>query len=174
MALNLARIIGTITGKLAFERTDANFMLVQTDVNKSTIDIGDKATLATDVKTNLVVAVNEHETQINTLDANKANKAQEAWITPTLLNGWVQVPGKLPVGYMKDEFGFVHLRGQVKGASSGVIFILPLGYGTAGQADFVTIADGTIAQLGIADGNLYPNRLANSYYSLENIVFKTY
>jgi|SRR5665647_2593673 len=33
MALNLARIIGTITGKLAFERTDANFQLVQTDVN---------------------------------------------------------------------------------------------------------------------------------------------
>jgi len=33
MALSLARIIGTITGKLAFERTDANFQLVQTDVN---------------------------------------------------------------------------------------------------------------------------------------------
>jgi len=60
----------------------------------------------------------------------KANKAQEAWITPTLLNGWSSaVSGFHDVGYMKDEMGFVHLRGRITNGTINVdIFLLPVGY----------------------------------------------
>ena len=57
---------------------------------------------------------------------SKANIAQEAWITPTLINGWVST---IPVRYFKDTIGFIHLSGAVNGGSSGTtIFTLPSGY----------------------------------------------
>ena len=55
---------------------------------------------------------------IETLYQEKANKVQEAWITPTLLNGWTEVSG-YPVQYMKDEFGFVHLKGRIASGAIG-------------------------------------------------------
>lgn len=65
---------------------------------------------------------------IETLYQEKANKVQEAWITPTLLNGWTEVSG-YPIRYMKDEMGFVHLKGRFTGATINVTcFILPVGY----------------------------------------------
>ena len=56
----------------------------------------------------------------------KANKAQEAWITPTLLNGWTNVLGQ-EVKYRKNQFGTVEIKGRVTGGI-GVIFDLPSGY----------------------------------------------
>lgn len=58
----------------------------------------------------------------------KANKVQEAWITPTLLNGWVAVNGTPQ--FMKDSLGFVHFRGGLNGANSAGLtaFTMPTGY----------------------------------------------
>ena len=65
---------------------------------------------------------------IETLYQEKANKVQEDWITPSLLNGWTSISGST-VAYFKDTLGFVHLKGK---AATGTInqdmFILPLGY----------------------------------------------
>ncbi len=68
-------------------------------------------------------------------DASKlelyAKKAQEAWITPTLINGWYAIRTGEPPQYMKDEFGFVHVRGTVsKGEYStiNIPFVFPIGY----------------------------------------------
>ena len=60
----------------------------------------------------------------------KANKKQEDWTAPTLINGWTDFGGVYEtIGYMKDEFGFVHIRGMVKGGSVGeILFTLPEGY----------------------------------------------
>lgn len=77
----------------------------------------------------------------NTSDANKpvstagqtalnlkANKAQEAWITPTLLNGWTSDSGN-PIQYRKDEFGRVWVRGRCFGATAGsIVFTFAAGY----------------------------------------------
>jgi len=126
MALSLARIIGTITGKVAFERTDANFQLIQTDVNTNATDIGDKATLITIDKTNLVAAVNEVKEQTNDLDANKADKVQEAWITGTLQNGWI---GTLQ--YAKNDLGIATVKGQLTAGTvtaDTAVANLPTGY----------------------------------------------
>ena len=70
----------------------------------------------------------DHENRSAELDA-KANKKQEDWITPTLLNGWEQQSAYAEVGYYKDDFGVVHLRGTVRrGEARANVFILPPGY----------------------------------------------
>lgn len=65
-----------------------------------------------------------------TVVANKANKVQTAWISPTLNSPWVNYAnGYQTAQYMKDEFGVVHLRGIIKGGvSGGIAFVLPVGY----------------------------------------------
>jgi hypothetical protein len=63
---------------------------------------------------------------------SKASKVQEAWIEPTLLNGYVNnAGGYANAAYFKDEFGFVHLRGRVKDGTTTngtILFNLPVGY----------------------------------------------
>ena len=60
----------------------------------------------------------------------KANIAQEAWITPTLLNGWTEIniyQGK--IRYRKNNFGSVEIEGIARyGANSSIIFKLPSTY----------------------------------------------
>ena len=57
----------------------------------------------------------------------KANKAQEEWITPTLLNGFTNTV--VPLRYKKDSLGFVHIQGQVENITTDkTIFVLPVGY----------------------------------------------
>lgn len=108
----------------------------------------------------------------------KANKAQEAWIAPTLLNGWVNAGG-FGTAYFKDEFGFVHLKGLVSSGSLGVtVFTLPEGYrpaistpissvyrsgGTYGSYSVNINTDGTIFLFGTA---------GTTWNALNNISFK--
>lgn len=69
----------------------------------------------------------DHANRSAELDG-KANKQQEDWITPTLLNGWTVVSGS-SAEYMKDDMGFVHIRGEFQGIQSlTTIFSLPTGY----------------------------------------------
>ncbi len=57
----------------------------------------------------------------------KANRKQEEWITPTLLNGAITPPDN-PLGYMKDEMGFVHFKGRVKATPGVVSLTVASGY----------------------------------------------
>ena len=59
--------------------------------------------------------------------AGKADKKQEDWITPTLRNG-ATTDTYAPVGYMKDEMGFVHFKGRLKAAAGAPSFVVPEGY----------------------------------------------
>lgn len=80
---------------------------------------------------------------IETLYQEKANKVQEAWITPTFLNGWAATNSAYSVGYMKDEMGFVHFRGAVMGTTNDTFaFTLPVGYRPKQQYEGVIIAGG--------------------------------
>src|SRR5699024_8509774 len=58
----------------------------------------------------------------------KADKKQEDWITPTLTNGAI-TSSDFPVRYMKDEMGFVHFSGRVKGKAGVVSLTVPPPYG---------------------------------------------
>lgn len=101
---------------------------------------------------------------IETLYQEKANKVQEAWITPTLVNGWVE---DQPVRYIKDSFGFVHLKGALKtGLSGTAAFNLPIGYrppqttriptNTSGVFGYVSIlSTGEVFIFGTTSGGCY-------------------
>lgn len=105
-----------------------------------------------------------------------AMKEQEAWITPTLLNGWASEASH-PVKYMKDEMGFVHVKGIVNGTTSNTIVFnfmpgcRPTGYPnflkTNGAGELIVesldfAGNVTIASLG----------LSVSWCSLDGITFK--
>lgn len=110
----------------------------------------------------------------------KANKTQEEWITPTLLNGWYAIRPEEPPQYMKDEFGFVHFRGAIsKGASatSNVAFRLPHGYRPNNNTTFsiseVRLSSATIALTITVGGNVdFAGAPLNSWYGISSITFK--
>ena len=70
---------------------------------------------------------------IKTEIEKKANRKQEDWITPTLLNGWTE--GGAGVKYMKDEFGVVRLDMSIV-PGSGDMFVFPVGYRPNKTMDF--------------------------------------
>ena len=60
----------------------------------------------------------------------KANKVQEAWNTPTLLNGWTTSSIYGSIRYNMDDMGYVHIEGSLIGtnAISPIAFVLPNKY----------------------------------------------
>lgn len=93
------------------------------------------------------IAATNVQTALNELDTEKANKVQEGWNTPTLLNGWAAVNGTPQ--YMKDSMGFVHFRGGVNGAASTTTapFTLPPGYRPNSSMVFSDIKASNFAQI---------------------------
>lgn len=73
----------------------------------------------------------------------KANKSQEAWITPTLLNGVTNyASGLAPVRYHKNEFNTVCLDGISTSVPTGTtIFTLPVGYRPSKRLFISTVTD---------------------------------
>jgi len=129
-------------------------------------------------------ALNKIETELATLDGNvatntasiatKANIAQEAWIAPTLLNGWVNYSPTQMVGYMKDAMGFVHLKGLMKsGTMSSAAFNLPVGYRPTQDSQQIVISIGALGQIYInVAGNVTATVGSNLWISLDGITFK--
>ena len=101
-----------------------------------------------------------------------AKKEQEDWITPTLMNGWTTPTGTYQaLSFMKDDFGFVHLRGHALDGADSQIFVLPTGYrpnrvtlfpiytafGPLPIMDRVTISsNGQVSVAGYGDGRQRP------------------
>lgn len=83
-------------------------------------------------------------TRISVLENIKTQKVQGQWITPTLLNGWVNANygSDESAKYMKDSLGFVHIVGLVKSGLVGqAIFKLPVGYRPKGTLTFAAISN---------------------------------
>jgi hypothetical protein len=72
---------------------------------------------------NLTTTSKEVVGAINELNTNKANKQQEEWITPTLLNG---ATGDLQ--YRMNIFGRVEFRGELIAPLQNNAFVLPIKY----------------------------------------------
>ena len=108
----------------------------------------------------------------------KANKAQEAWIAPTLLNGWVNFGSTYETAaFFKDEFGFVHIRGLIKDgttAQTTTLFQLPVGYRPESNLVFSSVSSVTSRTSGeISTTGLVSIASGGSvYFSLNNITFK--
>lgn len=94
-------------------------------INQIGADNGDMATLTTTSKIT-AGAVNE-------LVSGKAAKktGAETWTAPTLLNAWVNYGGGYAtIGYYKDEFNMVRIRGFIKSGTTTpgtTILTLPVG-----------------------------------------------
>lgn len=105
----------------------------------------------------------------------KVDKAQGAWITPTLLNGATAIDAaNYPIGYFKDSLGFVHLRGAVNAVPQfTTIFTLPVGYRPQPNARFVISADnnsfGNV--LVSSNGSIRIDKLAGASNYLTGISF---
>ena len=125
----------------------------------------------------------------NTSDANKpvstatqtalnlkANKVQGAWITPTLINGWVSFGGAEDgPAYYKDNFGNVKLRGVVKSGTLSVsMFNLPIGYRPAKNKYFAVISNNVPGFVLIdPSGGVIPLAgTSNIFVALDSISFK--
>lgn len=82
--------------------------------------------------------------RVGVLEMQKAGKYQPQWIKATLLNGWVNFGGDdYELEYMKDELGFVHIRGVIKSGMTvtfTTIGYLPRGYRPARYFPFTVIS----------------------------------
>ena len=125
----------------------------------------------------------------NTSDANKpistagqtalnlkANKAQEAWITPTLLSGWINFDSATypSCAYMKDEMGFVRLKGMVKGGTIGSnVFALPPGYRPLKTTYFTADSSNAWGQCIVSLGGTVVAHMGGAtWFGLDNITFR--
>ena len=80
------------------------------------------------------------------------------WRDATMQNSWVWYgPNANHPQYMKDAFGFVHLRGAIKGGSvPSIAFTLPVGYRATGEVDFVVNSNAALGILAIGmDGTVH-------------------
>ena len=98
------------------QQVDAQLAEIEQDKAEKT-DIGLLSGLLTTAKISIVNAINE-------LFNNKANKAQEAWITPTLLNGVTSVAGR-PFAYRKNQFNRLEFKGNLTGLTISPFMTLP-------------------------------------------------
>lgn len=101
----------------------------------------------------------------------------EAYIAPTLLNGWVNYGvGGATVGFFKDKFGIVHIKGLVKSGTTStatVIFNLPGGYRPLEDQQFATVSEGVFGDGRVmAGGDVVFDHGTNVWFSLNNISFR--
>lgn len=130
--------------------------------------------------TDLTAGVQEALTRVSVVEQKKADKDAPGWIAPTLLNGWStynQAPS-----YLKDQNGFVHLKGRVSSgstASGSIIFTLPPGFRPGELRKFIvsvypgsgTTSSGAL-NINYADGTIAVDYLpGNGWVSLDNIIF---
>lgn len=123
----------------------------------------------------------------NNLTLSDASVWRNVWI-PVLggvgfQNSWSNYGfGYVAAAYLLDSFGFVHLRGNVKGGSIGgaTIFTLPVGFRPTGS-EFLTVASGsgtgtyTLARIIITSAGLVQAMVGdNGLYSLSNVSFATF
>lgn len=107
----VAKTGDTMTGSLSISATDAALTVPNGNVGIGTLTPAQRL-------------------HVNGNIALDGTIVQEAWIAPTLLNGWVNYGGGYnPAGYFRDKEGIVHLRGLVRSGTMGqAIFVLPEGY----------------------------------------------
>ena len=105
----------------------------------------------------------------------KADKAQEAWITPTLLNGAVDYSVYQRVQYRKNKFGNIEIRGYCTPITPGqTLFTLPLGYRPSDNTGFVIGTAGTnrgaILEVSAITGGVTPFGIFSTYLAIQGEV----
>jgi hypothetical protein len=99
--------------------------------------------------------------------------AAPTWVSATLTSGWTNAAGYQVAQYAKDSLGFVVLRGNVTGGSTGsgaTILTLPTGFRPAANERFTTASAAGTATLEIqTDGRVVPYSATGAQASLSGI-----
>ncbi len=106
---------------------------------------------------------------------NKANKKQEDWITPTLLNGWTAT-SSASLQYYKTDTNLVILKGRIiPGTIGQASFVLPAGYRPLTTYSFIiTDSAGDTKSMTISNnGNVMVWTSPNAYACFDNVFFRT-
>jgi hypothetical protein len=115
---------------------------------------------------------------IETLYQEKAEKYQESWIAPTLLNAWINVGGTDDAaGYMKDSLGFVHLKGIIYNGvitAGTALLTLPAGYRPSKKLPVMALTSGGVIRLDIKNTGEVSivSATSNSWLTLNNLTFR--
>lgn len=101
-----------------------------------------------------------------------------AWTAPALLNSWVQhSASESTVGFMKDAYGIVHLRGSLQGGVPGpasTIFTMPAGYRPSKGMFFPVMSNAAFGFAAVdTTGNVIAYQGSGVTYYLDGITFDT-
>lgn len=107
----------------------------------------------------------------------KASKVQEAWITPTLLNGATDyIAAYQSLQYRKNQFGSIEIKGLITAVPNGTtIIIMPSGYRPTKLTSFVALTSGTSRAVAVeinnSTGEVKVFGTATSYIAINGEVF---
>lgn len=96
------------------------------------------------------------------------------FIAPALTNGWANFGAPYQsAGYVKDSFGFVHLRGMVNAGTVGLaIFTLPANYRPQRTGIYAVVSNGALGIIEVSSaGTVTLTAGSNVYASLSGITF---
>lgn len=171
--------------RLTDKNSEAAFQHVDTTVTKETLADNDKVALF-DSESGKVVLTEKEKLQtdlttvsqsITNLQNEKANKTQEGWITPTLLNGWRAHDFVSGILFRKDDFGNVTIRGMVAGGTvtiGTVLFNLPNGYRPPINFFVGIMAADNFAEVRILkNGDVELHKVSSVWTSLDGLIFPT-
>lgn len=97
-----------------------------------------------------------------------------AWVAPTLINSWANLgSGFETAEYLKDPFGFVHLKGVIVGGATGSIaFTLPAGFRPGATTLNAAGGSAVVVDVEIApEGNVTPFFASGVNIGLSGITF---
>ncbi|MHA7580094.1 hypothetical protein ACX12E_06825 [Paenibacillus vandeheii] len=128
--------------------------------------------------TDLVQDVQQANARISVVENKKAGKDSPAWITPTLLNGWINYGGSyVPIRFQREN-NIVVIQGMLKAGvmtSGTVLFILPVGYRPKSRLSFTVFAyPNVLVRVDVwytGEVILSTTITANDYMSLTGISF---
>lgn len=132
--------------------------------------------------TDLVQYVQQANARLSVAESKKAEKDAPAWITPTLLNGWVSFGPSFPTAqFYKDSNGIVRFRGFIKfGLVNALLLNLPKGYRPSAASAMPVVSATDAAGAGLSSGtiNIQPDgqvqtavNVKNGFLTLEGISF---
>ena len=109
-------------------------------------------------------------------DRGAMMRQNSAWQDAALLNSWVNYGTPYyNVGYMKDSYGFIHLRGITKSgviSSTIPIFTLPISYRPGQTVHFVVDSNAAHGVVEVdKQGNLVANAGNTLYVAFDGIIF---
>lgn len=141
------------------------------------VDVNGLARFESNVVTAGSFAGDLYDDGVAVWDNNILVSAQnEAWIAPTLLNGWVNFGSQYyNAGYRRDVNGMVTLRGLLKSGTSQTLFILPTSYSPQSSLLIATVANGigTARVKILSDGKVQMPEYSSAWSGLDGVSFFT-